>query len=394
MLTLAAAATVLVATGCQGSGTTAAGVPGSTPSHGPDAVSSSPAAVHPTIAVTPADSASGVGLDKPVLVTAGHGTLSSVAVADAKGTRIDGAMADGGRKWSSSGSLNLSATYHVTAKAKSSDGTTTTKKSTFTTVRPKATAYPSVIPLRGETVGVGMVIRVMFDHPVGDKAATQKLLKVHSSKPVVGAWHWFGNDEVHYRTKKFWPAHDKVTLDINIGHKNLGGGVYGQVSRHVPFTVGDSMITKVSNRSKSLKVYKNGRLAKTVPVSLGKAKTPSVSGTMLVMTDQHPFTMNSASFGVPPDAPGGYKTTVQYALRLSNSGQFLHSAPWSVKQQGHTNVSHGCININPAAAKWFYDNSHRGDVVEVAGTGHQIRPGDGWTDWRFSWSHWMAGVIK
>ncbi|MCF6427654.1 L,D-transpeptidase [Amycolatopsis tucumanensis] len=129
----------------------------------------------------------------------------------------------------------------------------------------------------------------------------------------------------------------------------------------------------------------------TAPVSPGKPTAKCVSGTLLVMTVQSPYTMDSSTYGVPADSPGGYRTTVQYALRLTNSGQFLHSAPLSVADQGRTNVSHGCINMSTANAKWFYENSHRGDVVEVSDTGEQIKPGDGWTDWRFTWEQWLQG---
>jgi lipoprotein-anchoring transpeptidase ErfK/SrfK len=262
---------------------------------------------------------------------------------------------------------------------------------TFTTVRPTALAFPSVVPLNGETVGVGMVIRVLFDHPVRDHAAAERVMSVTSSKPAVGAFHWFGDYEVHYRPRTYWPAYSKVTLHIGIGGRPLGNGVFGERSRTITFHTGAAMITRVSNATKQLTTTVNGRQVMSAPVSLGKPSTPSSSGTLLVMTIEHNHVMDSSTYGVPADAPGGYRTTVEWALRVTNGGEFLHSAPWSVNQQGRFNVSHGCINIRTAVAKWFYDNSHRGDVVVVTGTERAVQPGDGWTDWRFGWSEWKAG---
>lgn len=31
--------------------------------------------------------------------------------------------------------------------------------------------------------------------------------------------------------------------------------------------------------------------------------------------------------------------------------EFVHAAPWSVAQQGSSNVSHGCINLSPDNAQ-------------------------------------------
>ncbi|WP_272883735.1 L,D-transpeptidase [Amycolatopsis tucumanensis] len=234
-------------------------------------------------------------------------------------------------------------------------------------------------------------IIIKFSQPVKDHAAAERGLKVASDKPAEGAWRWFGDDEVHYRTKEYRPAYNKITLDIDLGGVTLGDGIYGETDRRISFQTGPAIISKASDKDKQLRAYKDGQLVLTAPVSPGKPTAKCVSGTLLVMTVQSPYTMDSSTYGVPADSPGGYRTTVQYALRLTNSGQFLHSAPLSVADQGRTNVSHGCINMSTANAKWFYENSHRGDVVEVSDTGEQIKPGDGWTDWRFTWEQWLQG---
>jgi hypothetical protein len=77
---------------------------------------------------------------------------------------------------------------------------------------------------------------------------------------------------------------------------------------------------------------------------------------------------------------------------MSYSGIYVHAAPWSVEQQGFTNVSNGCINVTDAYAKSFQNNSNRGDVVEVINTVGPTLPGtDGLGDWNIPWETWRAG---
>jgi len=84
--------------------------------------------------------------------------------------------------------------------------------------------------------------------------------------------------------------------------------------------------------------------------------------------------MNSSSYGFPTDYALGYDQAIPLAVRLSNSGIFAHSAPWSVADQRVRNVSHGCINMPPEDAQWFYDNFSCGDIVQVISTSTQLAP--------------------
>jgi lipoprotein-anchoring transpeptidase ErfK/SrfK len=106
------------------------------------------------------------------------------------------------------------------------------------------------------------------------------------------------------------------------------------------------------------------------------------------------ITMDSSTFGLAVDAPGGYRAEgVRYATRISNNGEFVHGAPWSVASQGSANVSHGCINLTDDRAHWFYDFSIPGDVVEVVNSvGPTLSAQDGDIyDWAISWDQWKAG---
>ena len=64
----------------------------------------------------------------------------------------------------------------------------------------------------------------------------------------------------------------------------------------------------------------------------------------------------------------------------------------STGSQGYSNVSHGCINVSTSNGQWFYDNSKRGDIVEIVNTVGSTLPGtDGLGDWNIPWEQWKEG---
>jgi lipoprotein-anchoring transpeptidase ErfK/SrfK len=75
--------------------------------------------------------------------------------------------------------------------------------------------------------------------------------------------------------------------------------------------------------------------------------------------------MDSRTIGIPLNSPDGNRITAQYAEWITSRGVYVHSAPWSVDSQGHANVSHGCINLSPDNAAWYYDTVSVGDPVSV-----------------------------
>jgi lipoprotein-anchoring transpeptidase ErfK/SrfK len=75
--------------------------------------------------------------------------------------------------------------------------------------------------------------------------------------------------------------------------------------------------------------------------------------------------MDSRTIGIPLSSSEGYLITAQYAVRVTWSGVYVHSAPWSVDSQGYANVSHGCINLSPDNAAWYFDTVHVGDPINV-----------------------------
>lgn len=323
----------------------------------------------------------------PLHIAAGHGTLTEVTVTDA-----DGTLGPAGTSWTADADLAYATTYTVTAAAVDAAGTRTAAGGTIATVAPRTLTVPTVFP-SAETggVGVGQPVAVTFDEDVTDRAAVERQLRVTTTPPVAGSWSWLSDRTVHYRPEQFWPSGTHVVVDVDLYGVDVGEGIRGQAGRHVDFDVGPKRVAVVDATELVLRLYEDDQLVRTMPTSLGKASSPTSSGTYVVMQQSREYTMRSASYGVPLDAPGGYETPVEYASRLSNSGIFVHGAPWSVRDQGRRNVSHGCSNVSVADAGWFYEHFGRGDVVEVRNAGRRLEVGDGFSDWNSSWAEWQAG---
>jgi lipoprotein-anchoring transpeptidase ErfK/SrfK len=352
---------------------------------------SSAAAQPATLAVVPAADAAAVAPGDPVKVTATGGTIASVSVAGSGGA-VKGTLNADKTVWTSTDKLGFGARYTVSAVAANADGQKTTETSAFTTARAAKTIFPAVSPLAGTTVGVGMPVRVYFDNPVTDRKAALARMKVTTSVPTVGAWRWFSATEVHWRPKTYWKAGTKVALDTDLRGVSLGPGTYGSVNadRHIAFTIGASHVSIADARTHRMKVWINGKLTKNFPASLGKEVSGRYThnGVHVVTDKKASMTMDSTTFGLALDA-GGYRVPVKFATRISNGGEFVHSAPWSVAQQGSENVSHGCVNLSPANAQWFYGISQPGDVVQVTGTPVPLTGKDtDIPDWTIPWSQW------
>jgi len=295
-------------------------------------------------------------------VRAANGTLDAVTVTNPDGKEVTGALSADRTTWTSGEPLGYGRGYRIEAAARDTAGLATSSSSSFTTVTPAATMFPSFEPPpdRGQ-VGVGQPLSVIFDKAPPDKAAAERALTVTSVPAQVGGWYWTDERTVHYRPQQYWQAGTKITVDAKVYGVNLGGGMYGETDRTLNLTVGPSKIASVDDATHQM----------TVTIDVKQ--------------------MNSSTYGLPTSYDLGYDSAIPLAVRLSNSGIFAHSAPWSVADQGVRNVSHGCINMPPDAAQWFYDTFSYGDIVTVTGTSTQLAPGDGYGDWNIPWDQWLKG---
>jgi lipoprotein-anchoring transpeptidase ErfK/SrfK len=228
-------------------------------------------------------------------------------------------------------------------------------------------ALAAVNPSDGSTVGVAMPIIVKFSSPVGDRAAAEQAIHISSDPPVPGKFYWMNDSQVRWRPLDFWPPHTVVNVDA--------GGAKSS------FSTGDALVATADDATHQLTVTRNGEVEQVFPMSMGKPGHDTPNGTYYVQQKFRDIVMDSATYGVPSSSPDGYRVDVQLAVAFDNSGNFVHSAPWSVADQGVRNVSHGCINISPSNAQWFYDNFGVGDPVVVTNSVGLYTQNDGAQDW-------------
>jgi lipoprotein-anchoring transpeptidase ErfK/SrfK len=230
-----------------------------------------------------------------------------------------------------------------------------------------------------------------FDLPVKDKAEFQRHLHVSNTSHQPGTWHWYSDYEVHWRPKTYWKPGTKVTAWADLNSIPAGNGLYGQQDAKTSFTVGNSVVTNVNLATDVAHVYVNGRLARTIYVSGGKLSTPSSSGTMLITQKLTNYVMTSEMIGLPKTGPGSYALLAAYAMRITNSGQFLHSAPWNSAYFGRYNASHGCIGMSVADSQWLFDEALPGSPVTVTGTARPLDSMNGLTDWNVDFKTYAEG---
>src|SRR6478736_4259657 len=231
-------------------------------------------------------------------------------------------------------------------------------------------APPTFNPTNGAKVGAAKPIYINFARPIADRAMAEQAIHISSIPPVPGRFYWISDTQVRWRPQDFWPAGTVVNIDAS-GTKSS-------------FTVPEQLVATIDDATHQMQVVRNGKLEKTIPVSMGMAagghQTPN--GTYYVLEKFPDIVMDSSTYGVPVNSAQGYKVHVQLAVRIDNSGNFVHSAPWSVGDQGVRNVSHGCINIRTDNAKWFYDNFGNGDDIVVKNSKGIYNQPDGASDWQ------------
>jgi lipoprotein-anchoring transpeptidase ErfK/SrfK len=356
------------------------------------------AASAPRITITPPDGAAQARPDLGVVVTVTDAALHEVVVRS-KGATVPGALSPDGKSWRTRWTLAPGRSYAVRATATSPNGKAVTAASGFTTMpAPQTIAISDVTPNADETVGVGMPIIVTFDQPVRNKDRVERALEVRSTKPAQGAWRWVSDQQVIFRTRTYWQAHQQVTLTAHLAGVRAAKDVYGASDLTRTFNVGDANLSRVDTRTHRMIVRRNGRRVRDVGISAGRGGSwmfTTTNGIHAVMRKASPVVMTSAWMGVTdPKDPRYYKLTVFDAVQISNSGEYVHSAPWSVWAQGSANVSHGCVNASPAFAAWFYGISQPGDIVAVTGTGRELEWNNGYGYWQLPWKQWLQGSTR
>ncbi len=315
------------------------------------------------VTISPASGTNGVALNAPVSLTAGVGHLTSVQVATTAGVSLTGSLNAAATQWTSAGALAATSTYEVKAVVTGRGGATGMATSRFTTLTPTAWVGVSVWPDSGLSVGVGQPIVLHFNQPIITPSSRQALLAflhLSMSSPVPVGAYWFSPTELHLRPQNYWPTGEQVTFSDSLGGWDAGSGEWGLGYGSVTFGIGDARISTANLVTDQMVVTDNGHTVATYPISAGRDQYPTMNGIHLVLDRESQVHMISSSVGIPVNSPNGYDETVYWDIHISDSGEYVHSAPWSVGDQGSVNVSHGCINVSPTNAQAFFGFSRVG----------------------------------
>jgi lipoprotein-anchoring transpeptidase ErfK/SrfK len=359
------------------------------------------------ITVTPAPAAEDVSPAAPVLVRASAGTLTDVQMVNENGNPVAGIMTPDRVAWKPTVPLGYGRTYTLTVRSRGAGGMPAAQTSTFSTLTPsdqtsvQLTTTSGAALAEGATYGIGTVIVASFDEPISDRAAAEGRLVITADPPVLGSWYWVDDQTAHWRPDRYFAPGTTVTAAANIYGAALGDGLYGQDDARVSFRIGDAHVSIADDATKQVSVYNNGALVRTMPTSMGMGGNETIGdatlsfwtppGVYTVMDKANPVIMDSSTFGLPINSRLGYRETIPYATRISPDGIYLHQLNATVWAQGHTDTSHGCLNLNSDNAQWFFDFSVPGDVVEVRNTGG--KPLQLWQngDWTIPSDQWRAG---
>ncbi|OAH13882.1 L,D-transpeptidase [Streptomyces jeddahensis] len=355
------------------------------------------------IKITPKDGSDNASINNGTAVTVSKGTLTSVTMTSADGAAVPGQISADKKSWKPTQQLARATTYKIAAAAKDADGRAAHENASFSTVSPANSFIGYFTPDAGKTVGVGMPVSINFDKAIANKAAVQKGITVSSSSGQEVVGHWFSPNRLDFRPEKYWQAGSTVTLKLNLDGVEGANGVYGIQQKTVSFKIGRNQVSIVDAETKTMKVTRDGKTIKTIPISAGSPENKTYEGQMVISEKFEETRMNGATVGFKDDdGKGEYDIKdVPHAMRLSTSGTFIHGNYWGAKSIfGNVNTSHGCVGLQDkkgaddpnTPGAWFYNNSIVGDVVIVQNTGDKtIAPDNGLNGWNMSWAEWKAG---
>ncbi|MBT3153587.1 L,D-transpeptidase [Streptomyces sp. CHD11] len=387
---------MLAVTACGGGGPDAGTASSEGKGKGKDSTAAQSKQSEAVVSIAPEDGAKAVRTTGALKVTAGKGKLTEVVVKDTDGDTVEGEISGDGASWTPSIHLAASTEYTVHAVAKDSEGRTAAEDSSFTTLTPENTFVGHFTPEDGTKVGVGMPFSLRFSRGITHPEDVEKAVRITTEPAVEVEGHWFGNDRLDFRPEKYWKPGTKVTVDLNLDGVEGREGVYGEQKKKVSFTIGREQVSVVDAKKLTMKVRRDGKVIKTIPVTTGAPGMETWNGQMVVSERLKVTRMNGETVGYG----GEYDIKdVPHAIRLTTSGTFLHGNYWGGDAFGNWNASHGCIGLRDvrggwdkkAPGAWFFENTLLGDVVVVKNSNDAtVAPDNGLNGWNMSWEKWKA----
>ena len=213
------------------------------------------------------------------------------------------------------------------------------------------TDVATIQPAQGQKVGVAYPVTVTFAQSITNRAAAEKSIDISSPATPSGSFTWLNDRVVQWNPKGFWPAHSNIVV--------TAGGA------KTTFETGHAVVGVADINAHTFTVSIDDQVVRQMPASMGKPKHPTPIGSFTALEKQSSVVMDSRTIGIPLNDPEGYRLTVDDAVRVTWGGVYVHSAPWSVASQGNANVSHGCINLSPDNAAWYYNTVNIGDPIIV-----------------------------
>ena len=385
-LLVALVGSTLLFSACSPGNTTPSNAPEETTPTASSTQETSPTPVAPAGALTITSSTDAALPSDPVTLSLENGTITNATVTGPGGA-VEGTFEKDA--WTPSKALELNTEYKLAATA--SDGTT--KEASFKTVSPGSAETTFSLPYMDDNLGVGMPAYVKFSRAIPQeyRASIEKHAKVTVTPAQEGSWGWISDTELAYRPKEYWKPGTKVSLDLKWLGVQATEKTWLKKDSSGAFSIKNvSRVIKVDIANYTTTVVENGQVVNTLPSTTGKAGFTTRSGTKLVLEKFDSLKMNSETIAIPSGSSESYDLNVRYAMRVTWTGEFIHAAPWSVQNQGKSNVSHGCVGLSTDNAGWLFSRTNIGDVVEFTGSDRKMEPGEGMGVWLYSWDEWKA----
>lgn len=361
----------------------------------------------PMLGIAPANGSTDLSPLSRVSAQVVGGSLTNVSLVDDYGNTLAGALSPDGTSWQPAKPLKYGRTYTMQVASQGASGVPLTRTTKFSTASPDYLTHvyletPGGLPIHDDIrYGIGTIIAARFDEDISDKAAAERNLVVTTNPPVQGSWYWVDDRTAHWRPAKYYAPGTTVSVAANIFGVRVGDGMYGEENEKATFTIGDAHVSIADDTTKTVSVFDNGKLVRSMPTSMGQGGYQTIAGRTFsfwtppgvytVIDKAESVTMDSSTYGLPVASSMGYKVKIPYATRISTDGIYLHQLNDTTWAQGNTNVSHGCLNLNGSNASWFFNFSQPGDVVEVKNTGGPKL--EIWQngDWSLPWGEWLKG---